>query len=247
MTSAARRAVVTGGGRGIGRAVAAALTRSGYTVVVLGTSAEPLEQAVAAGDAASWRLADVADAAMLTAALEGLDADVLVANAGIAESAPFAKSDLAHFRRHMAVNFEGVVTATQAVLPGMIARGFGRIIAIASVAGLKGYPYVTAYCASKHAVVGFTRALAQEVAKTGVTVNAVCPGYVETDMVRRGIAKVAERTGRDPGEVAAKFYRGNPLDRFITAEEVAGAVLWLASDAAAGVNGQGIAVDGGET
>jgi NAD(P)-dependent dehydrogenase (short-subunit alcohol dehydrogenase family) len=147
----------------------------------------------------------------------------------------------------MAVNFEGVVTATQAVLPGMIARGFGRIIAIASVAGLKGYPYVTAYCASKHAVVGFTRALAQEVAKTGVTVNAVCPGYVETDMVRRGIAKVAERTGRDPGEVAAKFYRGNPLDRFITAEEVAGAVLWLASDAAAGVNGQAIAIDGGET
>jgi NAD(P)-dependent dehydrogenase (short-subunit alcohol dehydrogenase family) len=247
MTTAARRAVVTGGGRGIGRSIAAALTRAGHEVVVLGRTAATLEAAVAAGDAAAWRTVDVADAESLARGLEGLAVDVLVNNAGIADSAPFARADVAFFRRLMAVNFESVVTATQAVLPGMVERGFGRVISVASVAGLKGYPYVSAYCASKHAVIGLTRALAQEMAKTGVTVNAVCPGYVDTDLVREGAARIAEKTGRPAEEIAAGFHRDNPMGRFVRPDEVAAAVLWLAGDQASAVNGQALAIDGGET
>lgn len=247
MTAAARRAVVTGGGRGIGRAVAAALTRAGHEVTVFGRSIPALEATVAAGDAAAWRAVDVTDEAALAASLKDIHVDILVNNAGIADSAPFAKSDLALFRRLMAVNFESVVTATRTVLPGMIERGFGRVISIASIAGLKGYPYVTAYCASKHAVVGLTRALAQEVARTGVTVNALCPGYVDTDLVRDGAARIAKKTGRAVDEITAEFHKHNPQGRLITVEEVSGAVLWLAGDDAAAVNGQAIAIDGGET
>jgi NAD(P)-dependent dehydrogenase (short-subunit alcohol dehydrogenase family) len=146
----------------------------------------------------------------------------------------------------MAVNFESVVVAAHAVLPGMIHRGFGRIISVASIAGLKGYPYVSAYVASKHAVVGLTRSLAQEVAKAGVTVNAVCPGYVDTDLVSSSAARIAARTGRAAGDVARQFTRDNPQGRLITPAEVADAVLWLAGELAAAVNGQAIAISGGE-
>ncbi len=247
MTTAARRAVVTGGARGIGRSIAAALTRAGHEVVVLGRTKATLEETVAAGDAAAWRVVDVGDTEMLARGLEGLAVDVLVNNAGIADSAPFARTDLGFFRRLMAINFESVVTATHAVLPGMVERGFGRVISVASVAGLRGYPYVSAYCASKHAVIGLTRALAREVATSGVTVNAVCPGYVDTDLVREGAARIAARTGRPAGEIAAGFHKDNPMGRFVRPGEVADAVLWLAGEAASGVNGQAIAVDGGET
>jgi NAD(P)-dependent dehydrogenase (short-subunit alcohol dehydrogenase family) len=247
MTVARKRAVVTGGGRGIGRAVAAALTRAGHQVTVIGRSVPALEETVSAGDAAAWRAVDVTDEAALSASLKDMDVDILVNNAGIADSAPFAKSDLAFYRRLMAVNFESVIVATRAVLPGMVARGFGRVISVASIAGLKGYPYVTAYCASKHAVVGLTRALAQEVAKTGVTVNALCPGYVDTDLVHDGAARIAAKTGRPAEDITADFHKGNPQGRLITTAEVAGAVVWLAGDDAAAVNGQAIAIDGGET
>jgi NAD(P)-dependent dehydrogenase (short-subunit alcohol dehydrogenase family) len=129
----------------------------------------------------------------------------------------------------------------------MIERGFGRVVSVASVAGLKGFPYVTAYVASKHAVVGLTRALAQEVAKTGVTVNAVCPGYVDTELVSRSAARIAAKSGRKAAEVTKEFIKGNPQGRLVTVDEVADAVLWLTGDLAAAVNGQAIAVDGGET
>jgi 3-hydroxybutyrate dehydrogenase len=228
MTAARKRAVVTGGGRGIGRAVAAALTRAGHDVTVIGRSIPTLEETVAAGDAAAWKSVDVTDEDALAAALGDIDVDILVNNAGIADSAAFVKSDLALYRRLMAVNFESVIIATRAVLPGMIARGFGRVISIASIAGLKGYPYVTAYCASKHAVVGLTRALAQEVAKTGVTVNALCPGYVDTDLVHDGAARIAAKTGRTAEDITADFHKHNPQGRLIRPEEVAGTVVWLA-------------------
>ena len=232
---ATRRALVTGGGRGIGRAAAAALTAAGCRVSVLGRNEATLKAAVRDGVAADYHPVDVTDETQFAAALgEFGEIDILVNNAGIADSAPFVKSDLAFYRRLMAVNFESVIVATRAVLPGMIARGFGRVISVASIAGLKGYPYVTAYCASKHAVVGLTRALAQEVAKTGVTVNALCPGYVDTDLVHDGAARIAAKTGRPAGDITADFYKHNPQGRLIRVEEVAGAVAWLAGDDAAG-------------
>jgi NAD(P)-dependent dehydrogenase (short-subunit alcohol dehydrogenase family) len=245
---ATRRAVVTGGGRGIGRAAAAALTAAGYHVSILGRNEATLEQAVGDGAAADYRPVDVTDESALAAMLGELgQIDVLVNNAGAADSVPFAKTDVAMFRRLMAVNFESVVIACQAVLPGMIARGFGRIVSVASIAGLKGYAYISAYVASKHAVVGLTRALAHEVAKTGVTVNAVCPGYVDTDLVAAGVARIAARTGRPPDEIRREFHKGNPQDRLISPAEVANAIVWLCGDGASAVNGQAIAITGGET
>ncbi len=245
---ATRRAVVTGGGRGIGRAAAAALTAAGSEVIILGRNEPTLHEAVAAGAAAAYRAVDVTDEAAFAAVLAELGAiDILVNNAGIADSAPFARTDVAMFRRLMAVNFESVVIACRAVLPGMTARGYGRIVSVSSIAGLKGYAYVSAYVASKHAVVGLTRALAQEVAKTGVTVNAVCPGYVDTDLVAAGVARIAAKTGRPPGDVQREFYKGNPQDRLIEPAEVADTIVWLCGEGASAVNGQAVAITGGET
>lgn len=242
-----RRAVVTGGGRGIGRAVAAALSLAGHHVTVLGRNETHVKAAVESGAAAAYRVVDVTDEAALAACLGGIDAiDILVNNAGAADSAPFVKSDLAFFRRLMAVNFESVVTGTRAVLPGMIERGFGRVISVASMAGLKGYAYVSAYVAAKHAVVGLTRAIAQEVAKSGVTVNAVCPGYVDTDLISESVARIAAKTGRGADDVRREFTKNNPQGRLITPEEVADTVLWLAGDGASAVNGQAIGITGGE-
>jgi NAD(P)-dependent dehydrogenase (short-subunit alcohol dehydrogenase family) len=244
---ATRRAVVTGGGRGIGRAAAVALTGAGHRVAILGRSEAALKDAVAGGVAAEYRVVDVTDVDGFAAALAELgEIDILVNNAGVADSAPFARTDVAMFRRLMAINFESVVIACRAVLPGMTARGFGRIVSVASIAGLKGYAYVSAYVASKHAVVGLTRALAHEVAKTGVTVNAVCPGYVDTDLVAAGVARIADKTGRPADEVRREFHKGNPQDRLIAPAEVADAILWLCGAAASAVNGQAIAITGGE-
>jgi NAD(P)-dependent dehydrogenase (short-subunit alcohol dehydrogenase family) len=248
MATMQRRAVVTGGGRGIGRACAAALSAAGNHVAVLGRKEAPLKDAVASGAAAEYHLVDVTEESSLAGCLATLGVvDILVNNAGIADSAPIAKTDVAFFRRLMAVNFESVIVGVRAVLPGMVARKFGRIISIASIAGLKGIPYASAYVASKHAVLGLTRSLALEVARSGVTVNAVCPGYVDTDLVSEGAARVAGITGRPVEEITRNFYRGNPQQRLITAEEVADAVLWLSGDLAASVNGQAIAISGGET
>jgi 3-hydroxybutyrate dehydrogenase len=243
-----RRAVVTGGGRGIGRAIAAALSKAGHDVTVIGRTESALKEAVKAGEAKAYRRIDVTDGPGLSSCLADIGAvDILVNNAGIADSAPFVKTDLEFFHRVMAVNFYSVVVAIRAVLPGMIERGFGRVVSVASVAGLKGFPYVSAYVASKHAVVGLTRALAQEVAKTGVTVNAVCPGYVDTELVARSAERIAAKSGRPAEDVVKEFIKGNPQGRLVKVDEVADAVLWLSGDRAASVNGQAIAIDGGET
>jgi len=243
-------ALVTGGGRGIGRAIASGLLQAGATVTVLGHNRATLEETVAAGDAHFVGVADVADQAAVSAAIAAAAGrqpiDILIANAGIAESAPFAKSDAALFRRIMDVDFMGVVHAIQAVLPAMKERPYGRIVAVASTAGLKGYAYASAYSAAKHAVVGLVRSLALELANTRVTVNAVCPGFTDTDLLAGSIANIMKKTGRGHQEAVTELSRRNPQGRLITPAEVADTVLWLCSEGAGAITGQAIPVAGGE-
>lgn len=248
----ARHALVTGGGRGIGAAVALALADAGLHVSVLGRSLGAV-QALAAQrpECLHAVAADVADRAQVAAALASAEARfgpvaVLVNNAGQAESAPFAKMDAGLWQRMLDVNLTGTMVCTQAVLPGMLASGWGRIVNVASTAGLVGYAYVAAYCAAKHGVMGLTRALALELATKGITVNAVCPGYTETDIVRESIARVVAKTGRSEDEARAEFVKNNPQGRLVQPAEVAHAVAWLCGEGAGAVTGQAIAVAGGE-
>jgi 3-hydroxybutyrate dehydrogenase len=243
-------ALVTGGARGIGLAIASALTEAGATVTILGRDRNRLDQAVASGAANFAGVADVADQAAVTAAISEAarrqPIDILIANAGIAESAPFAKSDAALFRRMMDVNFMGVVHAAQAALPSMKTRPSGRIVAVASTAGLKGYAYVSAYSAAKHAVIGLVRSLALELAGSNITVNAVCPGFTETDLLAGSIDNIMSKTGRSREQAVAELARHNPQGRLIKPSEVADTVLWLCGEGAASITGQAIAIAGGE-
>jgi 3-hydroxybutyrate dehydrogenase len=252
MTLNGHHAVVTGGGRGIGRAVAGGLTRAGAVVTVAGRTEASLSKAVEDGLAAGYAVVDVTDAGSVNRATAGAaersgPIGILVANAGAATSAPFQATGEDLFRRMLDVNLFGFVHAAQAVLPGMIERGSGRIVAVASMAGLKGYPYVLAYCAAKHALVGSVRALAAETARTGVTVNAVCPGYTETDIVEESIANIMATTGRTREQALAALVRHNPQGRLITPEEVAAAVVFLCGEKAGAMTGVALPVAGGET
>ena len=243
-------ALVTGGGRGIGAAIAAALTRQDVRVTVLGRDEARLKTHVDAGNAAAYVVADLTDAPGLEKTMAKIAADqaidILVNNAGAAISAPFLKTSTADFQRMLDVNLLGPVIATRMLLPGMIARKFGRVINIASTAALKGYPYVSAYVTAKHGLLGLTRALAVELSRTGVTVNAVCPGFTDTDMVASGVDAVAAKTGRSSEAIRAEFVKSNPMGRMITPEEVADAVCFLARRESGSITGSAIAVAGGE-
>jgi NAD(P)-dependent dehydrogenase (short-subunit alcohol dehydrogenase family) len=245
-----RHAVVTGGARGIGREIASSLTRAGHIVTVFGRDSAALDEVVAKGAARFSLVADVTDQAAVSGAIAQAAArqpiDILVANAGAAVSAPFARSDAALFARMMDVNFMGVVHSIHAALPSMRERPFGRIIAIASTAGLKGYPYVSAYTAAKHAVIGLVRSLALELAATRVTANAVCPGFTDTDLVAGSIDNIMKKTGRDHAQAVAELTRHNPQGRLVLPSEVADTVLWLCGEGASAVTGQAIVVAGGE-
>ena len=250
-TLSGRHALVTGGGRGIGRAVAEALSAAGASVTVLGRSREALDEAVAAGHAKKVIVADVTDPAAIAAGVkEAVLArgpfDILVANAGGVATAPFTKTGPDQFQRMFDLNVMGTIHSAQAVMGDMVARKFGRIVAVASTAGLKGYPYVSAYCTAKHAVVGLVRSLAIETAKTGVTVNAICPGYTDTDLVRESVASVSKKTGKSDDEIIAQYVKDMPIARLIKPQEVAAAVLYLCSAEAASVTGTAMTVAGGE-
>jgi len=243
-------AVVTGAARGIGREIASQLAKAGATVTVLGRRSAALEALVVEGIAHFSLVADVTDQVAVSAAIAQAarrqPIDILIANAGAAESAAFAKSDAALFKRMMDVNFMGVVYSIQAALPSMRERPSGRIVAISSTAGLKGYAYVSAYAAAKHAVIGLVRSLALELATTRVTVNAVCPGFTDTDLVAGSIDAIMKKTGRDRAEVVAELTRHNPQGRLVLPSEVADTVLWLCGEGAGAITGQAIAVAGGE-
>jgi 3-hydroxybutyrate dehydrogenase len=241
-----RTALVTGGAKGIGLAIARRLAADGAAIALIGRDGVALERA-AHELSARHAVADVTDHAALRAAIGSFgQLDILVNNAGAAISKPFAKHTVSDFRAMLEVNLLSAVVACQAVLPDMRTHGFGRIVNIASTAGLKGYAYVTAYVAAKHALVGFTRALALETVKDGITVNAVCPGFTDTDMVTRAVEVITGAGGRSPDEARTLLASGNPAGRLIRPEEVAVAVTFLCRPDASAMTGQAIAVACGE-
>ena len=256
MKLANKLAFITGGGRGIGRAIAIAFAREGASVTVAARTREQIESVAKeiAGEFGTEVLAvecDVANSESVNRAFERTNEkfsrgpDILVNNAGIAETAPFVKTDEAMWQRHLAVNLTGTFHCTRAALLSMVAKHWGRIINIASIAGKTGAPYISAYAASKHGVLGLTRTLALEVAANGVTVNAICPGYVDTEMTARGVENIVARTGISGEEALDALRHMSPQNRMVTAEEVAALAVLLASEEGRGINGQAINVDGG--
>lgn len=249
---AGRHALVTGGGSGVGRAIALALAQAGIDVTICGRRQAALDEVAKENGRIFPIAADVTDETAMIALYEKAQAargpiDIVVANAGMAGSAPAARTTLADWQRTLAVNLTGAFLTVKPALADMAGRKAGRIVFVASTAGLKGYAYVAPYVAAKHGVVGLMRALAAENAKTGVTVNAVCPGFVETDMLEESIARIAEKTGRSAAEARKSLVSTNPQGRFIQPEEIAASVLWLCSEAAGSITGQAISVSGGET
>ncbi len=253
---AGKHAVVTGGGKGIGEAISRRLAAMGASVTVIGRTPEPLHALVEElgteyRQSSFAAPADVTDEAQVESAFshakEALGPiSILVNNAGAADSVPLARMETVRWQAMLDVNLTSAFFCTHQALPGMLDAGWGRIVNIASVAGLVGFPYVTAYCAAKHSLVGLTRALAAESAGSGVTVNAVCPGYVDTDLVKRSVERIQEKTGRSEADITQHIAEQNPMGRMLTAQEVASAVAWLCHPEQAMVSGMSLPLAGGE-
>jgi 3-hydroxybutyrate dehydrogenase len=242
---AGKRVLITGGGTGTGADLARGFAHAGAEVVIAGRRAEPLAAVAARLPRTRALTADVTDEASVAALFDAAGpVDIVIANAGAAESAPLTKTTLEQWHAMLAVNLTGVFLTLRAGLRQF--TGWGRLVSVASTAGLKGYAYVAPYAAAKHGVVGLTRSLALEVAKAPVTVNALCPGFLETEMTERSIANIMEKTGRSHDEATAALTRSNPQNRLIRPAEVTAAALWLCAPGSEGVNGQAIAIAGGE-
>lgn len=246
-----KHAVITGGGTGIGAAIADQLDRLGIALTLVGRRLKPLEDRCKVLTNAGALSADVTDEESVTRAFERATAQsgpvsILVNNAGAAQSMPISKTGKDAWQSMLDVNLTGVFLCTRAYILQAQDTDYGRIINVASTAGLKGYPYVTAYCAAKHGVVGFTRALALELAHKNITVNAVCPGYTDTELISGAVDNVVSKTGRGREEALEQFVSANPQGRLVSPEEVANTVAWLCLPGSQAINGQSIAVAGGE-
>lgn len=248
---AGKHALVTGGGTGVGAAIARNLAAEGARITLAGRRREPLEETAAGIPEAAVVQADVTDETAVREMFEAARAahgplDILVANAGAAESVALKNTSLDQWERMLSVNLTGSFLCAREALTDMLDSDQGRIIFVSSTAGLKGYPYVAAYCAAKHGVVGLTRAMASELAKTGITVNAVCPGFTETPLLADSIAKIVEKTGRSDADARKSLVASNPQGRFVQPDEVAASVVWLCGSGAKSVTGQALSISGGE-
>lgn len=246
MTATRKHIIITGGGSGVGAATAHAFSKAGYQVTIMGRTQQTLE-----GQNLPFEICDVSDRSAVETAFDSARARFgpiqgVIANAGAAESVPFDRMTPDQLNQMMGVNLIGVVNSWQAALSDMKAAGWGRLIAIASTAGLKGYPYVSGYCAAKHAVIGLTKSVALELAQSGVTANAICPGFVETPLLDRSVETIVEKTGMSAEAARQSLCAHNPQKRLIQPHEVADAALWLTSDAAHSINGHALSLSGGE-
>jgi len=242
-----RHALVTGGATGIGLAITKSLVAAGAHVTIASRNIERVNAVAAELEGVNGVALDVTNAVDVGAVFGQLEpVDILVNNAGIAFAVPFEKMSLEQWSGVMAVNLTGVFLCTQAALAPMRERDRGRIINIASIAGLKGAPYISAYAASKHGLIGMTRSLALELAATGITANCVCPGFTDTAMVSDAITNIKSKTGRSEAEALAELVRTNPQRRLIAPEEVADTVLWLCQDSSRSITGQSIVIAGGD-